>query len=196
MWSWENLREGDSAARENFAMEFGPTIARRLWKLGFQKEDAEDCAIDGIMAVFERISHFVPQEPVQQKFRAWAWTVAYHKAESWRRSYRPYLLDPLPDEFPESGVMNFQDPVEANQQKAIDDLETERRIDDLRKMVEQLPEKYRQIIENKAFGGEATFEQVGELLDIAPGTARQRYHRAIKLLQQIALQTKRSRGDS
>ncbi len=163
---------------------------------GFQKEDAEDCSVDGIMAIFERMGQFVPQEPVEQKFRSWAWIVAYHKAESWRRSYRPHLLDPLPDDFAECDGMSFQDPIEANQQKAIDELETDRRIDDLKRMVEQLPEKYRQIIENKDFAGETTFEQVGELLNIAPGTARQRYHRAIKLLRQIALQVRGSSGSS
>jgi len=186
MWSWLALQAGDERAFKDFAGEFGCKFERWLTWNGFRHADAVDVAEDGTVEVLLRLKQFHPEEPADRKFLAWAWRVARNFAEDWRRKNRPDIYEPLNGNTSDRSVPLALDPIEAREHFAKEAAAAESQELRLRELVNQLAEKYRQVVLLRAFDGSMTFAQIAETLKIEESAARVRYHRALKKLREIA----------
>src|ERR1035437_1881794 len=143
---WSELSGGSEKAYQEFAADFGCKFERWLKWNGFTHADAIDVAEDGTVYVLLRLDRYRPEEPVQQKFLAWAWRVARNYAEDWRRKNRPDLYEPLEEPPPRLNGPARPDPIEVREEKKRDEEAAEDRESNLRKLLSQLPEKLRKVV--------------------------------------------------
>lgn len=167
----------EETAFDEFGREFGPRLWAYFGRLGLTPADAESLAVTCITEVAMKAAHYSPRE--QGSFMGWVYKIAYHQLVDWKRQ-NPHtfdeavVLDQLiqPDSPPES---SGSDSVTTHPCLYVA----------VHEALNDLPELDRRIVELRDFGGGYSYEEVGNILRISPGTARVRHHRAYRKLERI-----------
>jgi len=134
------------------------------WHCLHDRPVAEEVAQDVFLELHRRMGSMESRAHV----RNWLRRMAVHRSidEIRRRRHRPWVaLDQAPEPAVPAGV---GDPM----------LE-----DRLRRLVAALPEKSRMLVVLR-FQEELDWDEICEILDLAPGTARSRLHRALETLRE------------
>jgi RNA polymerase sigma-70 factor (ECF subfamily) len=156
---------------------FGERIAenqRRVFQIAYSvlgnSADAEDTAQEAFLRAYQKFAALREAE----KFRAWVSRIVFRLALNRRRSYRRRLVRDTAWQIEVAPAM--VDGAEVAEQRVM--------LDRLRREIEQLPEKFRSVLQ-LSLVEEMEAGDVGAVLGIPAGTVRSRLHTARKLLLEV-----------
>jgi len=126
--------------------------------------EAKDILQDGFMKVFENIKRYEQRG----SFEGWVRRIIINTAiEKFRKSKPMILVDKVPEIIEDDN----------------DEIEPEISLDDILKMVQQLPTRYRLVFNLYVFE-QMTHKEISEMLAITEGTSKSNLSRARHILQQ------------
>jgi len=130
------------------------------------KEDAEDIVQESFVEAFKNLEGFKHQS----SFGSWLKRIVINRSINHLKAKRVTLV-PWDDQFPHWGEeeVHEQDPVP---------------LERVKRGIARLPQGYRQIINLYLIEGYDHLE-IGDILEISPGTSKSQYHRAKKKLLEI-----------
>ena len=134
------------------------------YRYAYNREEAIEILNDSFLKVFENIERFDADQP----FRPWFRKIIVNKAiDYYRRNMKHHNTKPLDD----------QD-IQIHETVTLDKL----KLQDLMKLLNELPERYRLIFNLYEIEG-FTHEEIGERLGISESTSRSNLTRAKKILR-------------
>lgn len=161
----------DYEAYEEFFETFTPQFRAMYMAKGMRVAEAEDLAVSAASDVAVNVEKYESRD--DSSFEAWAFTIARNAyAEQFKDKDGPYLQS-LPE------TLVAPEPVEKNVAREATIVEA------VQEALEQLSETDKLIIQLRYFGEDRSFKEIGEVLGIATGTARQRHHRAMPRVEEI-----------
>jgi RNA polymerase sigma-70 factor (ECF subfamily) len=162
-------RDGNAAAFEEIYDRHAPGVARALASFAGADRDAlDDLVQDVFFKVVEGISSYVPRRP----FPHWLYTIALNTGRNYVRDRaREYPVD-----------ASELDSLAAREDAAADCSESILGTR-LVRLVAALPEHAREVVSLR-IGSGLSYGEIGEILDIAEGTARSRMHGALATLRE------------
>jgi RNA polymerase sigma-70 factor (ECF subfamily) len=156
---------------------FGERIAenqRRVFQIAYSilgnSADAEDAAQEAFLRAYQKFASLREAD----KFRAWVNRIVFRLALNRRRGYRRRVARDTAWQIEVTPEM--VDGAEVAEQRVM--------LDRLRKEIEQLPEKFRSVLQ-LSLVDEMEAADVGAVLGIPAGTVRSRLHTARKLLLEV-----------
>lgn len=161
----ERMCDGDSSAVPVIVSRF----ERKLLVYAQRIVGCEDLAKDICQEVFVRLITRPPLTLQNGQLGPWLFRVARNLAiDVWRRRRFEVFGEELPETSHES-AMPFMN-MSKEHDKAL-----------LRRLIKQLPEKYRQVVELRVYA-ERPYREIAKVLDMPQGTALWCYHESIRLL--------------
>lgn len=162
----ERVLRGDGEA-------FGELVSRHMrkafaiaYRILEHREDAEDAVQDAFIRALERIDTLMPGRP----FHPWFYRIVVNRSLSLRRSRGVRSTQPLPEHAAADGPSPADHAIRG----------------ELRERLEQaiaaLPERQRLIVQLSELEG-LTSAEIGELLEMAPGTVRWHLHQLRRTLR-------------
>jgi len=134
------------------------------YRYAYSREDALEILNDSFMKVFENIGRYDPQRP----FKPWFRKIIIHKAiDYYRRNLRKVPADSLEE-----------DGGQVHQTEQVDQLELE----DLKKLLDHLPELQRMVFNLYEIEGYA-HDEIAGMLGVSSGTSRSYLTRAKEKLR-------------
>ncbi len=143
--------------RERTIIKYYDEIFRYCFHHLGDREAAEDVCQDTFVSFIEHEGEYCSRG----KLKNYLYTIARNKCIDYSRKKTPVYTDKPPDRRQEGG---FEDKTE------------------IRQLVEQLPEEYRQVILLRFFQG-LTFAEIARILGVSASAAKYRVKRALELLQ-------------
>ena len=165
----KRCQNGDKDAFEPLVRQNAGKIQRLVWgMLGERKEDTDDVVQD----IFIKAYIALPRFRGDAKFSTWIYRIALNHC-------RDYLKrsEPLPVELSEEQIADEPVPEDAEQQDMLRHMQEKRANRKLQQLLAQLSEKHRRILVMREIEG-MSYDEIGEVLDIKPGTVRSRLNRA------------------
>ena len=173
----EKAKSGDGKAFASLMNRYRDSIYYMLLKMVNNPVDAEDLTMEAFGKAFKNIDTYTPM----YAFSTWLFMIATNNCIDFirKKQTKPTIIDQL-DEVVDNLSINLAselpDPEEA--------LINEQKLETLRKVIAQLKEPYREIIELRYFK-EYSYEEISEKMDIPLGTVKVQLHRAKNLLFNI-----------
>lgn len=162
----ERVLRGDGEA-------FGELVRRHMrrafaiaYRILEHREDAEDAVQDSFIRALERIDTLMPGRP----FHPWFYRIVVNRSLSVRRSRGVRATQPLPEQAVADGPSPADLAVRGELRERIG------------KAIETLPEQQRLIIQLSELEG-LTSAEIGEVLEMAPGTVRWHLHQLRRTLR-------------
>lgn len=176
--SWiRRCQNGDKDAYESLVRQNAEKIHLLVWgMLGERREDTDDVVQD----IFLKAYLALPRFRGDAKFSTWVYRIAINHC-------RDYLKrsGPLPVELKEDQIADTPAPEDREWQDKLQEIREKRASEELQELLSQLPEKHRQILVMRELEG-MSYDEIGEVLQIRPGTVRSRLNRARAGLIQAA----------
>ena len=173
------VRDGQSEAFGALILRYQDRVFNTCWRICGNLEDARDLAQETFLKAYERLDSFKQESG----FYTWLFRIAVNLAISFRRSSARRRQVPL-----EIGSEGTQ--ADALAQRSAQD--AARRSADptadvaLQRLVvralQELDEDYRAVVVLREIEG-FDYREIGEILDIPPGTVKSRLHRAREALR-------------
>ncbi len=159
---------------------FGELVERyqdRLYAAMFHRlgnrEDAEDAVQDAFIRAYRKLATF----DGRSGFYTWLFRIAHNAAISRRRRRRPRVsLDEQRDATGSEPASEGPPPQETAMRRE--------QVQQVREAIDQLPDDQRDILILRELEG-FCYEEIGHILDLAPGTVRSRLHRARTRLREL-----------
>lgn len=177
---WVNrCKAGDPDAFEPLVQKFAGRIQRLAWGiLGNRREEADDA----VQEIFLKAYLALPRFRGDAKFSTWLYRIAVnHCRDILRRS--PLQSVPLEDDhlstMEDANSVNREREIDENPSKSKESAET------LQILLGQLNEKHRRIIVMRELES-MSYDEIGAVLGVPPGTVRSRLNRARASLLQAA----------
>jgi RNA polymerase sigma-70 factor (ECF subfamily) len=151
-----------------------------MLKMVKDNDDAEDLTIEAFGKAFRRLESYSPSFA----FSTWLFKIATNNCIDFIRKQKMVILS-----IDEGNDQNSMDTAPSIQIKN-DDLDPEEKImlaqrsEQLKKILEQLNDKYRLMLEYRYFD-ELSYQEIAEKLDIPLGTVKAQIFRAKELLYEI-----------
>ena len=165
----KRCQNGDKDAFEPLVRQNAGKIQRLVWgMLGERREDTDDI----VQEIFLKAYISLPKFRGDARFSTWVYRIAVNHC-------RDYLKRgaPLPLELKEEQVADAPPPEDKDEQDALREMQEMRASDELQQLLAQLPEKHRRILVMRELEG-MSYDEIGEVLQIRPGTVRSRLNRA------------------
>lgn len=137
------------------------------------RETADDLAQE----VFLKVYLSLPGFRFESEFSTWLYQIAINHVRDYLRKRKKEKDNVSLDDIPEPRL-----PEKDVAEKLAASQEEERRRNLLRQKLEEMPEKYRLILSLRDIQG-LTYEEIGKILRLSPGTVDSRLHRARRLLR-------------
>lgn len=137
------------------------------------RETADDLAQEIFLKAYLSLSKF----RFESEFGTWIYQIAINHIRDYLRKHKKEKNDLRLDDIPEPGLPEKEASLQLAEQQ-----EAERRRRLLRQKLEEMPEKYRLIISLRDIQG-LSYEEIGKILKLSPGTVDSRLHRARRLLR-------------
>ncbi len=156
------------------------SVYHTMLKMVKDNDDAEDLTIEAFGKAFRRLESYSPSFA----FSTWLFKIATNNCIDFIRKQKMVILS-----IDEGNDQNSMDTAPSIQIKN-DDLDPEEKImlaqrsAQLKKILEQLNDKYRQMLEYRYFD-ELSYQEIAEKLDIPLGTVKAQIFRAKELLYEI-----------
>jgi len=160
----EGCRKGQRKYQKKLYEQYYSYGIGICYRYAYSKEDALEILNDSFMKVFNYIGGFNQQYTFLPWFRKIIINTAIDHYKSSRRFYESHILDTIE--------------IEVSDTETIDSL----KIDDLMKLLNALPEKYRLTFNLYEIEG-YSHEEISEVLNVGISTARSNLARAKKLLR-------------
>lgn len=168
--SWiKRCQNGDKDAFEPLVRQNAGKIQRLVWgMLGERREDTDDI----VQEIFIKAYIALPRFRGDARFSTWVYRIAVNHC-------RDYLKrgGPLPLELHEEQIADDPLPEDREGQDKLREKQEKRASDELQTLLAQLPEKHRRILVMRELEG-MSYDEIGEVLEIRPGTVRSRLNRA------------------
>lgn len=165
---------GNSAALDELLTQLTPIITSyckaRLSSYAGGRDTAEDVAQETLLTVYRALGDYVDRG---LPFTAWVYAIAARKVAD---AQRGVLKAPTP-------VAEVPEAADAGPSPE-DRLLTAARDDELRTLLDNLPERTRTVLMLRAEGLSA--ERAGEYVGLSAGSARVTYHRGVARLRELA----------
>ena len=177
----KRCQNGDKDAFEPLVRQNAGKIQRLVWgMLGDRREDTDDI----VQEVFLKAYIALPKFRRDARFSTWVYRIAVNHC-------RDYLKRgaPLPLELIEEKIADAPPPEDAEHQDELRRMQEKRASDELQKLLSQLPEKHRRILVMRELEG-MSYEEIGDVLQIRPGTVRSRLNRARAGILRVAENTR------
>lgn len=169
-------RQGHNQAYEVLVERYRQELYHYLARMLSNRSLAEDVFQDTFLQVFLSIDRFDPD----RRFRPWLFTIATNKArDQLRRNKRRDMASistPLSSE--KGQERTYVDLLESDIQMPVELAEGEETRQQVRKMVDTLPQAMREVLLLAYFHG-FSYKQIAEMLDIPLGTVKSRLHSAV-----------------
>jgi len=165
----KRCQNGDRDAFEPLVRQNAGKIQRLVWgMLGERREDTDDV----VQEIFIKAYIALPRFRGDARFSTWVYRIAVNHC-------RDYLKrgGPLPLELSEEQVAGEPVPEDRDAQDELREKQEKRASDELQLLLAQLPEKHRRILVMRELEG-MSYDEIGEVLELRPGTVRSRLNRA------------------
>jgi len=165
----KRCQNGDKDAFEPLVRQNAGKIHRLVWgMLGERREDTDDV----VQEIFIKAYLALPRFRGDARFSTWVYRIAVNHC-------RDYLKrgGPLPVELSEEKIADEPAPEDAEDQDALREIQERRASEELQELLSQLPEKHRRILVMREIE-KMSYDEIGEVLQIRPGTVRSRLNRA------------------
>jgi RNA polymerase sigma factor (sigma-70 family) len=161
-------KDGDANSYALLYRQYAKAMYNTSLRIVNNTADAEDVLQEAFVAAF-RLEHF----DYSSTFGAWLKRIVVNKSIDVLRKRKIITID-----IEESRVYDVQD----NEQP--DEEPMRLMVGEIRKAITQLPPGYRTVLSLFLFEG-YDYDEIGEIMNIAPGTVRTQYHRARKKLLEL-----------
>ena len=165
----KRCQNGDKDAFEPLVRQNAGKIQRLVWgMLGERREDTDDV----VQEIFIKAYLALPRFRGDARFSTWVYRIAVNHC-------RDYLKrgGPLPVELSEEKIADEPAPEDKDAQDALREMQERRASEELQELLSQLPEKHRRILVMREIE-KMSYDEIGEVLQIRPGTVRSRLNRA------------------
>ena len=165
----KRCQNGDRDAFEPLVRQNAGKIHRLVWgMLGERREDTDDI----VQEIFLKAYISLPKFRGDARFSTWVYRIAVNHC-------RDYLKrgGPLPVELSEEQIADEPPPEDMEQHDALREMQERRASDELQQILALLSEKHRRILVMRELEG-MSYDEIGEVLQIRPGTVRSRLNRA------------------
>ncbi|MDA1001333.1 MAG: sigma-70 family RNA polymerase sigma factor [bacterium] len=159
---------GDPDAFEPLIRHTASRIRGLVWgMLGERREDTEDV----VQEIFLKAYMALPRFRRESRFSTWVHRIAVNHCRDIARR-----APPPPAELDESTLANLPAP-EPDEKPEEDNLDAEKAVAELSRLLDRMKEDHRRILVMREIE-DLSYEEIGEILGIAPGTVRSRLSRA------------------
>lgn len=170
-WGWlSDFQEGDRAGFEKIFSGYKSLVINLAFRFIGNREFAEDVAQEVFIKIYEQKSRLVPRA----KFSTWLYRVTVNKALDFQRKKKNRLLSL--DESTNSG-QSFGDTLIDPSQRPSAALESAELKSFIRKEIQRLPEKLRNVILLHQFE-DLSYREIAEILGITEKAVEKRIYHA------------------
>lgn len=166
-------QQGDQEAFGLIVRNYQQKVIGLAINIVHNREVADDLAQE----IFLKVYLSLPKFKFESEFGTWLYQIAINHIRDYLRKYRKEKSDLRLDDLPEMRSPEVDFSLRLSEQQ-----EEERKKELIRKKLEELPEKYRLILSLRDIQG-LSYEEIGNILKISPGTVDSRLHRARRLLK-------------
>ncbi len=177
--SWiKRCQNGDKDAFEPLVRQNAGKIQRLAWgMLGDRREDADDV----VQEIFLKAYIALPKFRGDAKFSTWLYRIAVNHCRDYLKRSAP-----TPTEFAEEQLADSVAPAEDEKHRDEFRRTREKRAGDaLENILSRLPEAHRRILVMRELEG-MSYDEIGDVLRIKPGTVRSRLNRARARIMRVA----------
>jgi RNA polymerase sigma-70 factor (ECF subfamily) len=158
---------GDPSAFGSLVEKYESPVYNLAYRMLGRAEDAEDISQEVFVRAYTKLRTF----DIEKKFGNWILAIASHLCIDHLRRKKPLYLD---DQDYAEWVGSGEDAPEVHVLR-------EERGSEIRKLLADLPPKYRQILILR-YWHEMSYAEIGETMGLADGTVKTRLHRARRML--------------
>ncbi len=170
------FREGDLEAFEKLVRAYQRRLLGFFRSLGADAQTAEDLTQETFLRIFGARESYTPDAP----FRTFVFRIARNL---WIDRYRARKVRPREDELEDgSGQEEPEERFESPVGGPLEEAARSEEIEMLRRAIEELPPKHREVLSLVAGQG-LSHPEVAEILGIPVGTVKSRMHAAVRLLR-------------
>jgi len=193
---FEQFRSGNGEGFEKLVHRYEGELFGYLNRYLHNRSQAEDVFQNCFMQVYQKAGLFEKGKT----FRPWLYSIATHLAiDETRRSKRrtTLSLDKSSSQDPGEGKNNLLEGLESSENRPDRLAMEEEKKEQVRKVVDSLPEQFRQVL-ILAYFQELKYQEISEVLEIPLGTVKSRLHSAIERFQEAwaKLQVENEKGFS
>lgn len=170
------LKEGDRGAFD----EIFRIYHRRIFNLAFRMLGDYEEAADQTQEIFVKLFSKINQFQGRSKFYTWFYTLALNSCRNHLVSGKRRNHEPLPEEDLQSGAL--ENGIKDNPETPESQTEKKERSMEIRKVMERLPSSSREVLILRDIQG-FSYEEIGDMLELAPGTVKSRISRAREMLR-------------
>ncbi|MGB9893051.1 MAG: RNA polymerase sigma factor [Candidatus Saccharicenans sp.] len=166
-------QQGDQEAFSMLVKAYQNKVFGLAINIVHNRETADDLAQEIFLKAYLSLSKF----RFQSEFGTWLYQIAINHIRDYLRKHKKEKADLRLEDVPEPGQ-----PEEDMLVKMAESQEEARRKTWLKQKLEEMPEKYRLILSLRDIQG-LSYEEIGKILKLSPGTVDSRLHRARRLLR-------------
>ncbi|MGM0479494.1 MAG: RNA polymerase sigma factor [Bacteroidota bacterium] len=180
----ERAKEGDEAAFAQLMDRYREPVFYMLLKMVKNNDDAEDLTIEAFGKAFNRIQQYSPS----YAFSTWLFKIASNNCIDFIRKKRIHLTS-MDHAYSNSDGESVKIDVESGTMDPEETIMKQQKIKMMRKVVEQLKPRYRDLIKKRYFE-ELSYEEIAEEMDLPLGTVKAQLFRAREFLANIMKNTR------
>ena len=180
----ERAKEGDEAAYAKLMDQYREPVYYMLLKMVKNTDDAEDLTIEAFGKAFNRIRQYSPN----YAFSTWLFKIASNNCIDFIRKKRVHLTS-MDHAYANQNGESVKIDVESGTMDPEETFIKEQKVKTMRKVVEQLKPRYRDLIKKRYFE-ELTYEEISDEMDLPLGTVKAQLFRAREFLANLMKNTK------
>ncbi len=175
----ERAKKGDEAAYAQLMDQYREPVYYMLLKMVKNTDDAEDLTIEAFGKAFNRIKQYSPN----YAFSTWLFKIASNNCIDFIRKKRVHLTS-MDHAYSNADGESVKIDVESGTMDPEETFIKEQKVKTMRKVVEQLKPRYRDLIKKRYFE-ELTYEEISDEMDLPLGTVKAQLFRAREFLANI-----------
>lgn len=172
--------EGDQRAYTELMAAYRDSIYFMMFKMVSSKDDAEDLTIEAFGKAFKRLAQYKPD----YAFSTWLFKIASNNCIDFMRRKRNTkhvsLDEGFMNEDGEESAIEIRSGALDPEEKLVKD----QRIEEMRKIIDQLKPKYKRLVELR-YLKELSYDEIAAEMDIPLGTVKAQLFRARELMHEI-----------
>lgn len=182
----ERAKEGDEAAYAKLMDQYREPVYYMLLKMVKNTDDAEDLTIEAFGKAFNRIQQYSPN----YAFSTWLFKIASNNCIDFIRKKRVHLTS-MDHAYSNQDGESVKIDVDSGTMDPEETFIKEQKVKMMRKVVEQLKPRYRDLIKKRYFE-ELTYEEIADDMELPLGTVKAQLFRAREFLANLMKNTKDS----
>ena len=182
----EDAKQGNQAAFAKLMEKYKSTVYYMMLKMVKNEEDAEDLTIEAFGKAFNSIHKYQPK----YAFSTWLFKIASNNGIDFIRKKKIYFSS-LDDQVKNEDGISYTVEVASNSLDPEESIMKAQKVKLMREVVKQLKPRYQILIEKRYFQ-ELSYEEIAEELNLPLGTVKAQLFRAREFLADIMKNSKES----